>query len=416
MTRARRARLVPAAAALVGLAALAAPASPAAPAAPASSAAAKPATTAEVLAKYLEAIGGIDRWRGVSSMEWSGTEIAFSVPARFTLVRKRPNLYRFEHTVLKRPVVVAYDGATAWWNNPLMGAEWPVEIPPLEADITRRTAEFDPPLVDPEARGHRVELLGLDRLDGAEAYRLKVTRKDGSEETWFLDPGSYLPLAQFSPTADFGEPLEKRTYFAEYRKEGGLMLPHRVESEYGTRHVVLELDSVRLNVPVDEARFRMPPPEGMEALASLEGTWDVTIETRPDPRVPWSETKSASTITAHLGGRLLEERLDTTGRGGTDVIRTLSYDRFRQVYRVTQIDTFTGHLSVMEGKLEEARLIAGNETTGTTWSSGGQTFHARVRLYRIEADSFRLDTETSTDGGKTWFNDARYAYVRRGGS
>jgi outer membrane lipoprotein-sorting protein len=371
-------------------------------------------STDEVLEKYRAAIGGAERWRAVTSMEWQGTETTFSVPAPFTLTRARPNLYRFERTMMKQPVLIVSNGETVWWNNPLMGAAWPVTIPAPESDIIRREAEFDVPLFDPAARGHRVEFAGREDLDGVQSYKLKVVLKDGSEETWFLDPDSFLPLARFAPTAEYGQVMEKQTWFSDYRKVKGLVLPHRMDQEFGTRYELLQLEKVRVNFDVDEALFRMPPPEGMEPLAALAGAWDLKIETRADPRLPWNETQSTATISALLGGRLIEERLDSTGSGtGFDVIRTWSYDRFQQLYRVTVIDSFTGHQNILEGPLEDGRLVVSNVESGTTWKMEDMTLHTRLALHDIGPDGFHVDEETSIDGGENWFTNSRITYTHK---
>ncbi len=367
----------------------------------------------DVLQKHAAACGG-DRWNDAHSVELTGTATIFSIPAPFRVIRMRPGSYRFERSILDNPVISVFDGRAAWWNNPGMGADWPVPVPLPEAAILRREADFDGPLLNHETGGQQIELLGPGDLDGEEGWELKVTWRDGAEERWFLDPETFLAIGRVSPDADYGRPREKITFFSDYREVDGLMLPHLIEVEYGTRNEVLTVESVRVNPDLDADEFRMPPPDGMAPFATLAGEWDLTIETRPFPQAPWEESRARSTITPLLGGRLFEERLARVAQGvPLDVMRTLSYDRFQEIYRVTRIDTFAGHQDVLEGTFEDGRLSVTNVESGTVRSDPDQPQHTRLSLFEIEADRFRLEVETSDDGGESWSENARYIYTRR---
>jgi hypothetical protein len=367
----------------------------------------------ELLRKHAAACGG-DRWNEVRSLEMTGTATIFSIQAPFRVLRMRPGSYRFERVIQENEVVSVFDGRSAWWNNPGMGFDWPVPVPLPEAAILRREADFDGPLLNHDTDGQRIELLGPGDLDGEKGWELKVTWRDGAEERWFLDPGTYLPIGRVSPDADYGRPREKITFFSDYREVGGLMLPHLIEMEYGTRHEILAIESVSIDAEQKADAFRMPPPDGMEPFASLAGEWDLTIETRSYPQAPWEENRAQSTITPLLGGRMLEERFAWVTRGvPIDIIRTLSYDCYREVYRITRIDSFTGQQDVLEGVFEDGRLSATNIRSGTVRSDPEQPQHTRLSLFEIEADRFRIGLEDSTDGGESWTENARYTYTRR---
>ena len=376
--------------------------------------AAAPIGTDEVLRRHREARGGTERWQAVKSLELTGSQTTFSAPAPFRMLRVRPNLYRFEQTILRRPVVEAFDGQRAWWIHPFLGADWPLEATQPSSGVIALEAEFDTPLMRPSAAGLDVDLVGLEELDGQPAYKLPVSLGQGRSETWYLDPNSYLEMARISTTADFGGEVEKRSYFSDFRQVDGLVLPHKIEMEFGSRHEVLQIDKVRVNVDADAAQFAMPPPEGMGALKSIAGEWDLTIETRPHPRAPWSARQSRASISLLLGGAMIEERYSDRDQGvTTEAVRTWTYDRFQRVYRIAHTDTYTRHMVVLEGSLEEGRLTASDERTQTTWKNSDETFNTRVILHDITPDGFQVDTESSTDGGASWTTSVKHTYKRR---
>src|SRR6185295_11999726 len=134
---------------------------------------------------------------------------------------------RFAHSMLGRKITVVHDGSATWWIHPLLGVAEPAAVAEPQAALARRSAEFESPLVDAAAKGNKVELLGKEEIDGRPAFKLKVTRKDGAEETWYLDASTYLELARLDRTLDLPDPEERWTYYSDFRTVDGLVIPHR---------------------------------------------------------------------------------------------------------------------------------------------------------------------------------------------
>lgn len=368
----------------------------------------------DVLARHVKARGGREAWMEVRSLRISGTQFTFSTPNPFTLLRSRPNLYRLEQTMMRRPVVEVFDGARAWWINGLMGTDWPLPAPEPASGIIAREAEFDTPLLGYPGNGHTLSLHGPEDFEGTSGLRIDVQLKGGGKETWYLDPATFLEAARLSTTSDFGQTMEKRSFYSDFRPEGKLVLPHRIEMEYGTRNEVIEIRQVEVNPSLEASRFTQPLPEGMEALAAMAGTWDLTIETRPGPRAPWRAHPATATITAAQDGGVLEESFTDVDQGQSVSIRRLwSFDRFHKTYRVIQSDTIGFQLNVLQGSMADGRLTASNETTGTTWKTPEEEILTRLILHDIQTTGFQVDVETSRDAGKTWTTDTKYTYKRR---
>ncbi len=147
-------------------------------------------TADELIAKNIEARGGQTAWDQIQSMKITGTYTNFSDPEKFTILRQRPDLYRFDCKRLHQHTIHAYDGKQAWWVNPIMGPDFakPCYIPTghnLEK-VTLRERFIEPVFWGYKAKGHQVEMIGKEDLDGDEVYHLKVMLKDGSEENWFF--------------------------------------------------------------------------------------------------------------------------------------------------------------------------------------------------------------------------------------
>jgi hypothetical protein len=316
-------------------------------------------------------------------------------------------MYHVVSGLLGSMTVEGFAGLSAWsdWGG---GSE---VLDGLDRAILAREADFVTPLFDHAARGFRLKLVGEVDFEGSPAIGVEVDRGDGSAETWYLDPRSFLALARVSPGNDVFGPVERRTYYDDYRDVDGVKLPFYVEAQWYTRQFVYEVASVETNVAVDDAKFGLPLPPGMAPLAALAGSWKVALSSRQHPGAPWEESERTSQTEARLRGALIEERYATAE--GIEVVRCFTYDQFHKKYRVTQIDGRRTQLDVYEGDFDDSgRWVVSNVATGTSWSGFGMVFHTRLSISDIGPDGFTLEHETSTDGGETWFLDAKAAYAR----
>jgi hypothetical protein len=374
--------------------------------------AAEPPGLEEVISRHLEAHGGRERWSAIESLRITGTYRAFSTESPFTLIRKKDDKYQLDVKLDGRLVLTAYDGKAAWWDNHWIqpGAR---KIGGADLAVAMRDADFVSPFFDYQSKGWQVKLVGETEIEGIPAIGVELTRDDGQTETWYLDPKTYLEVARVSPGSDFGRPMPQRTFFDDFRPVAGVLIPYRTETQWYTRDRVMEVEAIEVNVPIDDALFAMPPPPGMGPFQTLAGAWKVAVARRGQPDADWEESERTSTIESLMDGALFQE---TFTSDGVDVIRTLSYDRFRKVYRVTSISSDEALMDVREGTLgEDGRLVATNLKTGTSDDRFGMTIWGRISIFNVAGDAFQVEQEVSIDGGETWFVAGRASYSRAGG-
>ncbi len=127
--------------------------------------------------------------------------------------------------------------------------------------MTARDAEIEPALLGYQEKGHKVVLAGRGDVNGQETLRLELTRSNGWVETWHLDPRTYLEVAVDSKVVDYSQlPQEmvERAYFSDFRTVDGLVIPHRIEKEFGARHTVTRVERIRVNPELEDTVFAMP--------------------------------------------------------------------------------------------------------------------------------------------------------------
>lgn len=221
----------------------------------------------EVLAKHYEAIGGLETWQSVESMRLDGKMVisAMGIEGPFTMVAKRPGKARMEFTIQGMTGIQATDGETAWMIMPFMGSTEAERMPEEQAEVFRREADIDGPLVGWKESGHEVELVGREEVEGTQAFRVKLTYSDGSVRHYYLDAEYYLPVRIEDSREIQGSTVTVEQSLGDYRDVGGLVMAHTIEvtspGQPGSSQV-LTVDEVELNVEVDDASFTMPEEGG----------------------------------------------------------------------------------------------------------------------------------------------------------
>jgi len=216
----------------------------------------------EIIRKVVAALGGEQSLAAVKTVRITG-RIAFgSAPAEPLIVEmKRPGKIREELTIQGKVLTRGYDGSTGWQLNPFENDPGPTS---LSADETRgisEEAEIDDPLVNYHARGNTVDLMGTEKVDGRDAYKFKVTLKNGDVHYYYYDSTSYLKVKWQAAKQMDGKEIIFESFFSDHRKVGSLMYPFLIKSvtqgEEGGQMITTE--KVDLNPTIDDSRFTMPP-------------------------------------------------------------------------------------------------------------------------------------------------------------
>ena len=227
-------------------------------------------TVESIVAKNLESLGGLDAIKAVDSMLLTGTmTMGGNMEAPFTILKQRPNKVRMEFHLQGMTGVQAYDGTIGWSEMPFMGQTEPQKMADDQLKQTRQQAEFDPPLVDWQDRGHKVELLGKEDLEGTEAYKLKITLADGDEVISYLDTEYCLELRQERKVVAMGNEADLSIEIGDYKEVGDLVIPHSFEQRFAGAAAgqTLTIQTIELGVEVEDGVFSMPEPEAEEPEA-----------------------------------------------------------------------------------------------------------------------------------------------------
>ena len=214
-------------------------------------------TADEVIAKNLEAKGGVELLKSTNTVRMTGEVTSPSGAFKMTISAKRPDRRRTDAERQGQKLIEAFDGANGWVKMGGMPAQM---VPPGPAlDNARRQAEFDSGLINYKEQGQTVELVSKTPVDGA--HHVRLTTKDGNATNYFIDVATGLERKTVTAVrGPSGAPIVLETRFSDYRKIDGRMVPFVVETlQDGKPLYKTQLEKIEFNVPIDDTFFRIPP-------------------------------------------------------------------------------------------------------------------------------------------------------------
>jgi hypothetical protein len=212
----------------------------------------KPALTAEqIIEKSIEAAGGRDVIRKLTStvsrgiMEFEPQEIHSTIELYAKAPDRRLIVTNMEGFGEVRQ---GFDGKVAWSSDPARGVR---ELEGAELAETKREAAFNADLMWRDLF-RKVELAGREKVDGREAYLIRLTPKTGKPITRYYDVESFLLIRQLNQDGAI------RVDFSDYRDVGGIKVPFGIRQRMRDMQILIRITDVQNNIEIDDAIFSKP--------------------------------------------------------------------------------------------------------------------------------------------------------------
>jgi len=214
-----------------------------------------------LIARNIEARGGADAWQAVTSLRLTGQmDLGQGMHVPYVLEQKRPGKMCLEFVFDGETAVQCADGNSGWKLAPFRGRTTPEPMTEVELRETADSADLYGLLYNHAARGHAVELLGREPVDGRDAIKLKVTLPRGGVRWLYLDAETALEVRLEALRKVAGREYRVITSFSDWQETDGLLIAHRQETltEGDKDAHFLTVESVSVNPPLDDSRFAMP--------------------------------------------------------------------------------------------------------------------------------------------------------------
>jgi hypothetical protein len=255
-----------------------------------------------IVEKNVAARGGLQAWRAVQTMSMAGKmgaggnqRATLPVPPQqhgpmpaikslpqqrpvdevqlpFLMELARPRKMRLELQFNGQTAIQVFDGANGWKVRPYLNRREVESYTPDEMKVASKQSDLDGPLVDYAAKGTKVELAGMEKVEDRDTYKLKMTMKDGNAMNVWIDAKTFLETKiEGQPRRLDGVYHPVEVYYRDYRPVDGLQIPFVLEtkvlpvSQPGQKYVTPAVPSektifekVVVNPKLDPAHFSKP--------------------------------------------------------------------------------------------------------------------------------------------------------------
>ena len=212
----------------------------------------------DILAKHMDAVGGKAAISQIKSITMETTVLVMGNEAPGTTTILNGVGYKSETNFNGGTIVQCYTDKGGWQINPMAGATDPTPIPDDQYKNARDGMYVGAGLYNYAAMGSKLELVpGSD-----DAYKLKLTNKDGVESTFAIDPKTYLVKSLTRKGQLQGQDVTMTVSYSDYRKtETGYLMPYHLDLDFGGQfQMSIVVKSIELNKTIDPAIFLMPKP------------------------------------------------------------------------------------------------------------------------------------------------------------
>jgi hypothetical protein len=212
----------------------------------------------DILSSYYKAVG-LEKMKDWQTVTGSGKTLAGGQEFPFKMMVKKPDKIRVEAEVQGNKMIQAFDGTNGWSVTPWSGSSEPQDMTKDDIKGMKNQADQEGVLYDWQKKGHKLEFLGKEDLEGSSVYKIKVTRADGDIETYFIDAETYLPLKVGNVVKIQGNEIESETYLSNYRDVNGVLIAMTFISKYKGQTVSqVEMEKYEINLPVSDSLFVKP--------------------------------------------------------------------------------------------------------------------------------------------------------------
>ncbi|HKC37785.1 MAG TPA: hypothetical protein VKB95_17030 [Chitinophagaceae bacterium] len=214
-------------------------------------------TADDIIQKYAKAMGGLPAINAIKTMKMKGTVTTQGMDLPLTAQIINGKAVRNDVEVMGQSVINSYKDGKGWKINPFAGAPTATDMTPEELVDFKSQTMISNQLMDYKARGHKVELLGQEDVEGIKTYKIKLTNKDDNKvTTYFISVADNTLVKSISSRSMQGQEMDVETFFSDIKDFNGLKFPMtRIQKIQGEVFQEIKMSSIDFNVPIDEKVF-----------------------------------------------------------------------------------------------------------------------------------------------------------------
>ena len=180
-----------------------------------------------VVSDYINAIGGVDAVKKLNSTNDTGTVSAQGMLMSFSEKRLAPGKMLQIITMNGQTAFKSmFDGSKGYMEQ--MGNR--MDMPSEQLTEMKQQTAIIPQVDYLSNPNYKLSVLGTEKVNNADAYKLLVTMPSGKSDTEYYDIASKLLVKQVASRSMNGQDATVANEFSDYKKVGNVMLPFKLST------------------------------------------------------------------------------------------------------------------------------------------------------------------------------------------
>ena len=212
----------------------------------------KAQTVDEIIDKNVAAMGGKEKLSNLKTVRMEGVLNTQGTDVNLVITRSNMVGQRIDISVMGMDGYQIFTPTAGWAFLPFMGQTAPEVMKDDQVKAGTIVLDVQGNLFNYKQKGTTVELLGKNKVDSADCYKLKVTLKNGKAFIYFVDTKTNYVVKTLSKQNVNGEEKDMETGYSNYKPTvDGYIFPFTSTSERGQT----DFSKIEVNVPVDAKIF-----------------------------------------------------------------------------------------------------------------------------------------------------------------
>ncbi|HYQ58200.1 MAG TPA: outer membrane lipoprotein-sorting protein [Draconibacterium sp.] len=208
-----------------------------------------------VLNSYYKA-NGLENLAKVKTLDITAKMSMMGMNVPMEIKVKMPNKFRVDVEMMGQKTISAFNGESGWMVNPMLGGVQDLDGAQLKQVIGQ--ADMEGELYNYAAKGSSVEMQGKVDVDGAQAYKLKLTDKDGAVKTYYIDADTYMVKKVDARVETMGQSMDVTTNMLEYKDVKGVKIASKIEVDMPMGKQSMIMEEIKVDEEIDDSVFERP--------------------------------------------------------------------------------------------------------------------------------------------------------------
>ncbi|WP_462253596.1 LolA-like protein [Ferruginibacter sp.] len=201
-----------------------------------------------ILEKVIETMGGKEKLMSVKTIKKMGNGESQGVkyPVNYYAVHNLSERTDFSFNGLTGYQIITKDSGFNF--SPFGGMTTPERMTAEDIKLSSDELDLEGSLLNYKAKGHTVELMENEDIDGVDAIQLRVNLKNGKTIFYFIDPDTYYIIRTTAKGVSNGQEFTNTSNYYNFKKtKEGILYAYTIDN--------LTFDTIEINIPLDDKLF-----------------------------------------------------------------------------------------------------------------------------------------------------------------